>query len=466
MFALVRRVALTVSLAMLVSGALMIALVRATEERAERVRLRGPQPAMRYVARTIADQPEAERERRVVELRAELGQELQLAREPADPAAHPRRSRPLEHWVEARGAGEPWMVFRLDSFSVLRVGPPARGPMGPPRGPGHGRSPVVDFVLFLVSVSAMTSVLVAVPFAKRLKAIEIGIDRLARGDFSRGQAPLEGGALGAITTALDRSAERLDRMFAERAELLQAVSHELGTPLSRVRFILALLERAGTEEERARRVRELEREVNELDALSSELVHYVEADAARLDASTIAVGKVVRALVDEERLASKREVETTVEIADDVELEANRRHFARALSNLVRNGLRYTRSKVTVTARDEGEFVVLAVNDDGRGIPEEARERVLQPFVRLEASRTRSGGGAGLGLAIVRRIVERHGGTLSIEQSPLGGAALISKWPKRAQRAEGARDAHDSPSANGVGEGRSGTGSSREEVRS
>ncbi|MFO0558530.1 MAG: ATP-binding protein [Polyangiales bacterium] len=442
MFALLRRVALTVSLAMLVCGALMIALVRTTQERAERVRLRGPQPALRYIARTIADQPEAERERRLTELRSELGQEMQLVRVQADPVAHPRRSRALEHWLEARGAGEPWLVFRLDSSWVLKVGPPPRPDRPPFAPPGGRRSPVIDFVLFLVSASALTSVLVAVPFARRLKAIEDGIDRLANGDFSRTSLPSEGGALGAISAALDRSAARLDRMFAERAELLQAVSHELGTPLSRVRFILALLERAETPEERARRVRELEREVTELDSLSSELVHYVEADAARLDTETIPVGKVVRALVDEERLASKREIETIVRIDDGIELEANRRHFARAISNLVRNGLRYTRSKVEVTARVEGDLVVIAVNDDGRGIPEEARERVLQPFVRLEASRTRSGGGAGLGLAIVRRIVERHGGELTIEQSPFGGAALLSKWPRTAPPARAAQDAH------------------------
>ncbi len=437
MFALIRRVALTVTIAMLISGALMIALVRASEERAERSRLRGPQPALRYIARTIADQPEAERERRVTELRAELRQEMQLARDPADAAAHPRRARTLEHWVEPRSQGEPWIVFRLDSSWVLRVGPPPlpeRGPLGgPPRGPGRKPGPVVDFVLFLVSASAITSVLVAVPFAKRLKGIEDSIDRLARGDFSRKSQAIGGfGALDTISAALDRSAERLDRMFAERAELLQAVSHELGTPLSRVRFILALLERASTDEERSRRVRELEREVDELDALSSELVHYVEADAAKLNVEPVQLAAVVRALVHEERLASKREVETTVEIPDEIELEANRRHFSRALSNLVRNGLRYTRTKVAVRAHVEGDWVVIAVDDDGRGIPEEARERVLQPFVRLEASRTRSGGGAGLGLAIVRRIVERHGGTLTIEQSPFGGAALISRWPRRA----------------------------------
>lgn len=430
MFALLRRVALTVTLAMLLSGALMIALVRASQERAERTRLRGPQPALRYIARTIADQPEAERDARLAEIRDELRQEMILVREPADVAAHPRRARSLEHWVESRAGSAPWIVFRLDSTWVLRVGPPPPPPDGGPGFDRRRRGPVVDFVLFVLCASALTSVLVAVPFAKRLKAIEDGIDRLASGDFKRDALPADGGAIGAISAALDRSSERIDRMFAERAELLQAVSHELGTPLSRVRFILALLERASTDEERAKRVRELEREVNELDALSSELVHYVEADAAKLAIEPISLAKVVDTLVAEERLASKRDIETTVNVASDIELEANRRHFSRAISNLVRNGLRYTRTKVSVDARVEGDMVVIAVNDDGRGIPEEARERVLQPFVRLEASRTRSGGGAGLGLAIVRRIVERHGGTLTIEQSPYGGASLISKWPR------------------------------------
>ncbi|MBL8685602.1 MAG: hypothetical protein JNK05_40875 [Myxococcales bacterium] len=460
MWPLLRRVAVTVTLAMFASAALMIVLVRATEERAERSRLRGPQPALRYIARTIAELPEAERERRVSELRTELRQELRIVRAPADSAARPRRSVALEHWVERGAAGEPLVVFRLDPTWVLRVGmpepPPGMGPppgapigvgvgagagMGPPppapwlpRLFGRGRrGPTLEFVLFLLAASALTTVLVAVPFARRLKKIEDGIDRLARGDFARAGDDSEAGSLSALSAALDRSAARLDRMFAERSELLQAVSHELGTPLSRVRFILAMLERATTDAERQKRMKELDREVTELDALSSELVHYVEADAAKLNPTTLDVPEVVRKLIDEERAANNRELDCSMDIPQGLELEANRRHFSRAISNLVRNGLRYARTKVLVDAKeatDEGQrWTVITVHDDGRGIPEEARERVLQPFVRLDASRSRSGGGTGLGLAIVRRIVERHGGKLTVDRSPLGGAALVTWWP-------------------------------------
>jgi two-component system sensor histidine kinase RstB len=92
--------------------------------------------------------------------------------------------------------------------------------------------------------------------------------------------------------------------------------------------------------------------------------------------------------------------------------------------------MRFARGKVLLELTQDDEHVRVAVHDHGPGIPEELRERALLPFVRLEADRDRKTGGVGLGLAIVSRIVSRHGGHLTIGSSPLGGAMAATSWPR------------------------------------
>lgn len=105
---------------------------------------------------------------------------------------------------------------------------------------------------------------------------------------------------------------------------------------------------------------------------------------------------------------------------------------ARALLNLIRNGARYaSRTVLLAAARDASGALVLSVDDDGPGIPAAERARVFEPFQRLDSSRDRQTGGFGLGLAIVRRVAQVHGGDVRLEDSPLGGARFVITLPVR-----------------------------------
>ena len=101
----------------------------------------------------------------------------------------------------------------------------------------------------------------------------------------------------------------------------------------------------------------------------------------------------------------------------------------RVLRNLGENAARHAASRVDIALADRGDDVVLTVDDDGPGIPESERERVLQRFVRLDEARSRDDGGSGLGLSIVDEVVAAHGGSMSITQSPLGGARIEVTLP-------------------------------------
>ena len=105
--------------------------------------------------------------------------------------------------------------------------------------------------------------------------------------------------------------------------------------------------------------------------------------------------------------------------------------LGRVLRNLVDNAARHARSRITLELRESDGAVVLVVEDDGPGIPEADRARVVERFVRLDDARARDAGGAGLGLAIVDEVVRAHGGTFTISSGSLGGARVVVRLPSR-----------------------------------
>jgi len=109
---------------------------------------------------------------------------------------------------------------------------------------------------------------------------------------------------------------------------------------------------------------------------------------------------------------------------------AERRYLHRVLQNLVTNAVRYGRSRVRMRYRLEGQCACLEVDDNGDGIPETEWQRIFEPFARLDQSRHRKSGGYGLGLSIVQRIMEWHGGHVEVGRSDLGGASFRVVWPR------------------------------------
>ena len=111
-------------------------------------------------------------------------------------------------------------------------------------------------------------------------------------------------------------------------------------------------------------------------------------------------------------------------------VRAEGRLFRRATRNLVLNAARHATSRVRVEATRDGAWVRVTVSDDGPGVPPELRDRVFEPFARTDEARSRDLGGVGLGLAIVRRILELHGGAVHVDACPaLGGARFVARWP-------------------------------------
>ena len=323
----------------------------------------------------------------------------------------PQRVSPREEWY--------FLVFE-DGEGAL-----AAGPVHPAIPPGVLP---VGLILALVGLPIVAG-LIALRVEKQLTKVERASHALAVGDLSvRVDNPQ--GSPSELAASFNAMAERIERLIRSRDELVQAVSHELGSPLSRLRFHMELLD-SQSGAERAERLDAMTRELDELDELVSELLGYVQSDEIELDRQAFDPSRGLSDLAELARLdaTEDRAVEVGLAVPDGASVFADQRLFQRAVENILRNAMRYARGNVLLELTEDDEHVRVAVHDDGPGIPEELREKVMIPFFRLDADRDRKTGGVGLGLAIVSRIMHRHGGRLAIDSSPLGGAMVATWWP-------------------------------------
>ncbi|MEW5726424.1 MAG: ATP-binding protein [Pseudomonadota bacterium] len=211
--------------------------------------------------------------------------------------------------------------------------------------------------------------------------------------------------------------ERLKRQISQRTEMLAGVSHDLRTPLTRMKLQLAMMGGADGVEELAEDVAEMERMVEGYLAF------------ARGEGTEAAKPCELGALVTEVVTRFRREGrEIDLHVEGEVAMDLRPHALARALSNLIGNALRYGGHVWVKVARHHDAAEVL-VDDDGPGIPPDRRDEVFRPFTRLETSRNQQTGGVGLGLTIARDIARGHGGEVVLEDSPLGGLRARLRLP-------------------------------------
>ena len=238
------------------------------------------------------------------------------------------------------------------------------------------------------------------------------IRRLARAAeaFGRGQAteywPSGATEVRAAGTAFLAMRARIERHIEQRTLLLSGVSHDLRTPLTRMRLELSMME--GEE------VEALIRDVDAMERIIDTFLDFARADATGTR-ETVEVVDLVREAV--EMAAPGADVPVTGAPAE-VDLFADA--MGRAVANLVRNARRHAR-RVAVSVAATASVLVIAVDDDGPGIAEDRRGDAVKPFSRLDQARTNTAGNVGLGLAIVRDVARAHGGSLRLGQSDMGG---------------------------------------------
>ncbi|MGD0148075.1 MAG: ATP-binding protein [Xanthobacteraceae bacterium] len=210
---------------------------------------------------------------------------------------------------------------------------------------------------------------------------------------------------------------RIERSIEQRTTMLAGVSHDLRTVLTRFKLELALL---GDSPE----VEAIKKDVDEMAAMLEAYLAFARGDTGEQSAPTD-----IAALLEELRLDIERHGHrATAAFHGPPEVTVRPAAFKRCLANLVSNAARFA-STVAITGHRDHRWLTVTVDDDGPGIPQQLREDVFKPFLRLDDARNQDEGGTGLGLAIARDIARSHGGDITLGASPMGGLRATVKVP-------------------------------------
>ncbi|NMZ13992.1 ATP-binding protein [Pseudomonas proteolytica] len=229
----------------------------------------------------------------------------------------------------------------------------------------------------------------------------------------------------------NQMAERIEHLIANQRELTNAVSHELRTPIARLSFELDQLKQEADPRQSRALIGDMYADLGELEDMVSELLTYasLERGATQVTRENIEAQSWLDSVIGSVALEAEAEgVQLSLRTCEVEFIQIEPRFMARAVINLLRNAIRYAEHRVEVSLVKFGSGYEVRVCDDGPGVPEDGRERIFQPFTRLDASRDRRTGGFGLGLALVQRVSQWHGGQVQVLDSQWGGASFRMTW--------------------------------------
>jgi len=291
---------------------------------------------------------------------------------------------------------------------------------GPPLFVGGAGLAAALVVLFLAV--ALGAYPVVRRLTRRLEALQRGVEAFGAGAFSQRVNADGRDEVAAVAASFNRAAERIEQLLRSHQSLLANASHELRSPLARLKMALAMIEGAQPAQ-RERLRQEIDTNIAELDALVEEVLL-----ASRLDAQGELAG---REAVDLVGLAAEEGARAGAALDAPPDLPAVRgdeRLLRRALRNLLENARRYGGGDIALSLAAENGSVALRVCDRGPGVPEGMRERIFEPFFRLPGHAEQAGG-VGLGLSLVKQIAERHGGRVRCEAREGGGSCFVFSLP-------------------------------------
>lgn len=276
------------------------------------------------------------------------------------------------------------------------------------------------FVLWLIGATLLLGYIALIFLRNQIRSIT----RLATAAdaFGRGQDVVEFKPSGAREVrqaghAFIAMRSRIRRFLEQRTEMLAGVSHDLKTPLTRIRLHLALdPDRPSTEE--------ISSDLNKMERLLDDYLTFARGEAEDLH-ETINLRQLSEKLAADARTLGH---DLEIKVPENLLVHGHPGNLGRAMTNLIENSFKYA-NRVILTAEDTSADVEIIVDDDGPGIATEDREAAIKAFGRLDSARNSNIPGSGLGLAIVRDVARAHGGSLRLDQSPLGGLRAIISLP-------------------------------------
>jgi len=351
-------------------------------------------------------------------------------------------------WVLRPGFG---MRMRVEGGGMERLEqrfePGPRGEPPPPDGPVMIRGappwymlPLLPpgwiqgtglFVVLLVLFAAVSAGAYPVVrrLTRRLEALKQGVEQFGAGRLDHRVDASGRDEIAAVASSFNHAAERVHALVRSHQSLLANASHELRSPLARLKMAVSLLESPQapgvTPEQRERLKREIHTNIAELDALVEEVLLASRLDAQQRVERRDPVDLLPLAIEEAARVGASVQGD---DAATAVMVEGDERLLRRALRNLLENARRYGGNEVSVTLEHRARGVEIQVCDRGPGVPADQRERIFEPFYRLPGHAEQAGG-VGLGLSLVKQIAQRHGGSVGCEARDGGGSCFVLLLP-------------------------------------
>lgn len=291
---------------------------------------------------------------------------------------------------------------------------------------------VIEYVVLVMFALALAFALYlwVRPLWRDMLGLEQGAAAIGQGKLDTrvrvsARSPIRG-----VADTFNNMAQRVQELLKAQKEATDAISHELRTPISRIRFGVEMIEQTTVAEDRVRYLQTMRGALDELEALVDESLTYSRLTnaARRLSPQTVDLKDWLADIMDyAQRSPGSPRLISEVH-PEDATAHFDARLVARALKNIMHNAQRHARTTVKVVIHQDAVHTDFTVEDDGPGIPADQREAIFEPFYRVDSSRQRDSGGHGLGLAIVRRIGDWTNAQVSVEDSALGGALFRLRW--------------------------------------
>ncbi|MCF1488307.1 ATP-binding protein [Pseudomonas mosselii] len=276
------------------------------------------------------------------------------------------------------------------------------------------------------------------PHWRDLEKLRLAAQRFGDNDLSARVRMPRRSSISDVAGHFDLMAARIEVLIANQREMTNAVSHELRTPIARLNFELDQLRKLPDPASAHQLIGDMYADLGELEDMVSELLTYasLEHGATAMSLQSVEAGSWLDSVIASVTLEAEASgVQIHLAPCQVETLSIEPRFLARAVINLLRNAIRYAKGHIHVSLSCSGGEYRLQVDDDGPGVPVAGRDRIFEPFSRLDSSRDRRTGGFGLGLALVRRVAQSHGGYAQVGDAAAGGASLRMIWPVRGETA-------------------------------
>lgn len=288
------------------------------------------------------------------------------------------------------------------------------------------------FILLFYSAIAVAVFLWVWPLARDLKRLSQHAQQMGKDGQQTTIAISASSILYPFANVFNAMATRLAEILRSQKEMTLAVSHELRTPLARMKFALAITEEQDLPASLQRQVSSINRDILEMESLINSFLAYAAFDqqSQQLNQREGHIQDLIKDIVA--RLTNHQDAAIQIDISDETNGQAMVCEWSlmqTAIQNLIHNALGYAKSAILISIKVTSQEFVIEVEDDGVGVPEDQRSRIFESFVRIY-SELPNRSGFGLGLALVKRIMDWHLGSAVCTRSVMGGAKFTLKWPR------------------------------------